>query len=193
MTVPKRQYYDPILQVPGTVEGDPDLSRIELYPEGGPDEPKPKWRGRLINPDGSVAKVANGDFDQGRAQVQAQEMWPGLEVFVVRDEGQDTTHEGIGPSPRLWQNVGGITTEQFLDAAKQIANPIPPPVEESVEIHPLVVPEGGIRIDFQEGVYMPLNEVCMLLEAWAVSYEEAKNPSGAVALREAVEALKEIA
>ena len=49
-----RQYYDPIVQASGIVEGDRGLARIELYPEVIPRTRTAKWRGRQVTADGSI-------------------------------------------------------------------------------------------------------------------------------------------
>lgn len=192
-----RQYYDPIIQVPGKVEGIPDMSRIELYPEGTADDPSPKWRGRLINPDGSIAAIAPGDFDRNRASVQAQQMWPGLTVYELREEGQDTTWEGHGPSPRLWQKASEMGLPPIVDPPLMdngdsvMGGPEPgfddPAFKQNAEQIPLRL----IHI-IQPGSYVLLTDICALLEMWAKDFDESKNPSGAMALREALETLKEI-
>ncbi len=194
-----RQYYDPIIQVSGKVEGAQDMSRIELYPEGAPDDPNPKWRGRRIAADGAVVDVAPGDFDHDQALAQAQDMWPELTVYELRSEGEDSTWEGHGPSPRLWQGnlsplvtnppdgpfvtqyKDGIHTGQEVPPAVEVA---PQPTGEQAPLHLLVAPESG--------AYVLLSDILRLLEMWAVSYEVDKNPSGALALREAVDTLKDI-
>ena len=53
------------------------------------------------------------------------------------------------------------------------------------------VPLRVIAVE-RPGTYVLLEDIRSLLEVWAMSYDEVKNPSGAVALREALEALKEI-
>jgi hypothetical protein len=176
-----RQYYDPIVQVPGTVEGEQDLSRIELFPEGSPEDANPKWRGRLIDAKGLVASVTSGDFNQERALEQAKQTFgEHLSVYVLRDEGQDSTWEGHGPSPRLWQMPGAIPKE----IPPAVQEPAPQPTEEQAPLRLLVAPEPG--------PYALLSDILSLLEMWAVSYEVDKNPSGALALRDAVDMLRDV-
>ena len=188
-----RQYYDPIVQVPGKVEGAQDLSRIELYPEGAPDDPSPKWRGRRISPDGLIAEVAPGDFNHDRALEQAQQMWPGMTVYELRSETEDSTWEGHGPSPRMWQaayqeappGVSAIERNGVRIEYEQPAEDVPPAVsEDQAMVRLLAAPEPG--------AYVLLTDVVALLEGYARQFEDEKNPSGALALREAAEALKEI-
>jgi len=144
-----RQYYDPIVQVPGTVEGEQDLSRIELFPEGSPEDANPKWRGRLIDAKGLVASVTSGDFNQERALEQAKQTFgEHLSVYVLRDEGQDSTWEGHGPSPRLWQRPGATPTEippavpPFdLKVDQEGQEEIWRPTEEQAPLRLLVAPE----------------------------------------------------
>ena len=44
----------------------------------------------------------------------------------------------------------------------------------------------------EPGTYLLLSDVCDWLESWAVGFEVDKNPSGALALRDAVDALKSL-
>lgn len=189
-----RQYYDPIVQVPGKVEGAP-TKRIELYPEGsitdgGGGDQQLRWVGRLIGDQGEVVATANGSFDHDDALRQAQELWPGLEVFELREEGEDSTWDGMGPSPRLWQGAQQATPGERLLDLPESAYP-----EDSV---PLAVvpdpPEGeGIPIRafaVEAGTYMHIDDIKRLLLTWADQYEEDRNPSAAMAMREAAETLQ---
>lgn len=184
-----RQYYDPIVQVPGRVEGAPDMSRIELYPEGAADDPNPKWRGRRINPDGSVAATAPGDFDHDRALAQAQQMWPELTVYELRGEGEDSTWEGHGPSPRLWHGAEGVTVEP-LRVAPVTDDPEPGGPPPALEVVPEPVQLRALAVS--AGIYAPLEDVALLLRSWANQYELEKNPSAALALHEAADALSQV-
>ena len=181
-----RQYYDPILQTGAKVEGAPDLSRIELFPIGQDStsrlpEEIGKWVGRKVEPDGTITGYTPGDFDHDRALTQAQQIWPGLEVYELRSEIEDSTWEGTGPSPRLWQGASDIVEPRDPPPALEV---VPQPTEEQVSLRLLPVTELGS--------YVLLSDICNLLEMWAVSYEVDKNPSGALALREAVDALKDV-
>lgn len=194
-----RQYYDPIVQVPSKVEGAANLERIELYPEGSPEEPRPKWKARHVGSDGFVLAVTPGDFDHDTALAEAERNWPGLTVYELRDEGEDTTHDGFGPSPRLWQNnLSPLVTNPpdgpFVSeykARKDVPTALEPspgegtlnPLDEQMQLR--IMPVA------QPGNYVLLPDILNLLEVWAVQYENEKNPSGALALREAVDALRQ--
>jgi hypothetical protein len=169
-----RQYYDPIVQVPGKVDGTQDLSRVEVFQDDDL-----KWWGREVAPDGSLTGNHVEDFDHDRVIARASEVFPGLPVYELRSGSEDSTWEGHGPSPRLWQVPGAVATE--IPPAVEAA---PQPTEEQAPLHLLVAP--------QPGAYVLLGDVLRLLEMWAVSYEVDKNPSGALALREAADALKDI-
>lgn len=199
-----RHYYDPILQTGATVESAPDLSRIELFPAGAESlgrlpQDQGKWIGRRINEDGSVAEEAPGDFDHDRALAQAQELWPGLTVYELNAEHEDSTWEGVGPSPRLWAASNAISkmvAQEFKEATPEhrkemlrdvgrLANAIADgPTDDEVQLR--VLPIG------QPGNYVLLDDIAALLGVWADQYEQEKNPSAALALREAVDALKDI-
>jgi hypothetical protein len=208
-----RQYYDPIVQVPGTVEGENDLARVEVF-----QDETLKWWGRQVASDGSLTGNMVGDFDHATLLKRVHESWPTHPVYELRSEGEDSTWEGHGPSPRLWQQA--IENRQDLsDAGRAITflpdsspetgllgsppvdlqsgpspdadtsgagdEPIPPAVqsdEAPLRIIPITEP----------GIYVRLEDICGLLEMWAVAYEVDKNPSGALALREAVDALRDI-
>lgn len=184
-----RQYYNPIEQAPGKVEGDTDYSRIELFPAGPeslgrlPQE-QGKWIGRRIATDGSIAEEAPGDFDHDNALRQAEQMWRGLTVYELNAENEDSTWDGTGPSPRMWA-YGRETAETLEVLHRQAENPSPAIDEpESVQLRVLPLTEPG--------TYVLLEDIRVLLESWAAAYEEDKNPSAALALRDAVDALKEV-
>ena len=213
-----RQYYNPLTQAPDTVQGETDYTRIELFPAGAeslarlPQE-QGKWIGRRIAADGTVAEEAPGDFDHDTALAQATGLWPGLMVYELNAENEDSTWDGIGPSPRIWQNsiamMGGGATQHaatslppavILDRADEIRNFVPDHPEDTaigtligqlreedeqqVALHVLPIAEPG--------VYVLLDDICAWLEQSAVVAEVDKNPSAALALRDAVDALKEI-
>lgn len=103
-----RHYYDPIIQTGSTVQGEPDLSRIELFPAGPESlgrlpEDHGKWIGRRIGSQGEIVGYSTGDFNHDAAMAHAQELWPGLTVYELNAENEDSTWEGHGPSPRMWQ------------------------------------------------------------------------------------------
>jgi hypothetical protein len=162
-----RQYYDPIVQVPSKVEGAHE-QRIELYPEHD------------IRDD---------------ALAQAQQMWPGLEVYELREESEDSIHEGFGPSPRLWQ-VGrtehdrpyitdAVTrVELSLDATgRNITPAVAEAPPEEFRIMPLVIERPGI--------FIKVEDVLTLLEHYAAQFDGENNPSAALGLREAASALRD--
>jgi len=181
-----RQYYDPILQRPDMVEGATDLSRIEMFPAGPESEARlpqdiGKWIGRRINSDGSVAEEAPGDFDYERALHQAQGLWPGLTVYELRAENEDSTWDGTGPSPRLWQRAIDSTAESRLPAGQDFTPAVE--LEESSELHAMQVAKAG--------VYVLLEDIVVVLESYAGQFDQENNPSAALGLREAAKALRE--
>jgi len=111
---------------------------------------------------------------------RVHESWPTHPVYELRSEAEDSTWEGHGPSPRLWQ-VPGATPTEVPPAVQEQA---PQPTEEQAPLRLLVAPEPG--------PYVLLPDILRLLEMWAVAYEVDKNPSGALALRDAVDMLKDI-
>ena len=196
-----RQYYNPLTQAPDTVQGETDYTRIELFPAGAeslarlPQE-QGKWIGRRIAPDGTVAEEAPGDFDHDTALAQATGLWPGLMVYELNAENEDSTWDGIGPSPRIWQTLPPAVTEKQIE---EIRNFVPDHPEDSaigtlieqlkneqqqVALHVLPIAETG--------VYVLLDDICAWLEQSAVAADLDKNPSAALALRDAVDALKDI-
>lgn len=197
-----RQYYDPIIQVPSKVES-AQARRIELYPEGDVTDGMPgdrlRWVGRLIGENGEILDKAQGSFDHDDALRQAQELWPGLEVYELREESEDSTHEGFGPSPRLWQN--GRTEHD------PSASPFERPALEASEVG--LLDDGyipGAPADITPaveapvvraltvgapGTYIRLEDVLACLEEYAAQFEEQANPSAALGIREAAAALAE--
>lgn len=185
-----RQYYDPIIQVPSSVEGENDLSRIELFPVGQDSVSRMpseigKWIARKVERDGSISGYTPGDFDNERALKQAEATWPGLQVYELRSEIEDSTWEGTGPSPRIWQNAAPtVPAPSGRIYPDDPADPTPAGESEEAQLRILPIDEPG--------VYVKLTDICGLLEMWAAAYELDKNPSAAMALREAVDTLKEI-
>jgi hypothetical protein len=184
-----RQYYDPIVQAPSKVKS-ASSRRIELYPEQDVRDNAVtlRWVGRLVSDEGVIIEKAQGSFDHDDALRQAQELWPGLEVFELREESEDSTWEGMGPSPRLWQNrqevvppaVGAIA-ETTLRAFQE--NPEQVMAEVSRMLHAFSVG--------QPGTYVRLDDIFEVLESYAEQYDAENNPSAAVGLREAAKALRE--
>lgn len=187
-----RQYYDPIIQVPATVES-AATRRIELYPEQDVRDNTTtlRWVGRLVDDKGLIIDKADGSFDHDDALRQAQELWPGLEVFELREESEDSTWEGMGPSPRLWQR--GITEHDPIPEApgaydRSLSEHVPPAVEDVRPgdynvVHAVSVPLPGN--------YVLLDDVCLTLEYYARQFDADSNPSAALGLREAANALRE--
>ena len=87
------------------------VDRIEVYPDP-PEDPNPKWYARTVDTGGYIVKVTAGSFDQAWVIQNAQERWPGKEIFLLRNAGEDSkwTEDGTrgvfpskGPPPRrLW-------------------------------------------------------------------------------------------
>lgn len=178
----RHQYYDPILQEP--LPGDaPDLSRIELFPVGQEsegrlmDQPIGKWMARKIGSDGRIVEQSPGDFDHGNALKQAQEMWPGLQVYQLNNELEDSTWNGVGPSPRMWQNAVAGTVETLTPASEPaVTDPDASPTLNAITVN---------------GTYVRLDDVIAILEDYAAQFDGQNNPSAAMGLREAAAALRE--
>ncbi len=76
-----------------------DAERIELFPDGDR-----KWHARLIDHDGQVIGEANGgSFDREWVEQDAAAQYPDLIIYQMETENDDSTWQGKGPSPRLWQ------------------------------------------------------------------------------------------
>jgi hypothetical protein len=98
---------------------DPELGvdRVEIYPDD-PLALKPRWIARACSAEGDILYVTNGSIDQEYVIADAQQRWPGCDVHLLTEAGQDTVWEerdpgGIRsasngrrrPSPkRLWGN-----------------------------------------------------------------------------------------
>lgn len=181
----RHQYYDPILQEP--LPGDaPDLSRIELFPVGQEsegrlmDQPIGKWMARKIGNDGRVLEHSPGDFDHDNALRQAQEMWPGLQIYQLNSELEDSTWNGVGPSPRMWQ-----TAVVASSVVRDIKADLTPASESELGTPPTL---NAITVS---GTYVRLDDVLAILEDYAVQFDGQNNPSAAMGLREAAAALRE--
>lgn len=176
-----RQYYDPIVQLPGSVDGERDLTRVEFYM----DEDQ-KWKGRLIDKNGRIVEVAPGDLNYDGAMRQAQQMWPGLTLYELRGPQEDSTWDGVGPSPRTW--AAAVQESTAVDSPTIPAEEFPKVPEEQERE---VAAQGELRAIMvtDPGMYVSLNDICTLLEQWAEQY--AGNPSAEVALRDAASALRD--
>ena len=90
------------------------VARVEIFPDN-PDDPRPRWHARTVDTGGYVLKTTNGSFDQAWVIQNAQERFPGVEVFVLRHAGEDSKWQedstrGVFPSMgppvrRLWAGV----------------------------------------------------------------------------------------
>ena len=213
-----RQYYDPIIQAPSRVES-AGTRRIELYPEQDVRDNTVtlRWVARLIGEDGLIADKSPGSFDHDDALRQAHELWPGLEVFELREESEDSTWDGMGPSPRLWQNAvaaAGVTKEQFTSVLHEAANTVeahqgsspgdadgasrqtPPqgPLPEGVGASPGPGDDQPQQLHAltagKTGTYVHLDDVIVCLEYFAAQFD-GDNPSAALGIRQAAAALRE--
>lgn len=205
-----RQYYDPIVQVPGMVEGDRDLSRVEVF-----QDESLQWTARQVAADGSLTGATLKDFNHDGLLKLVGEWWPTLAIYELRSEGEDSTWEGHGPSPRIFQNSSPETGASGAPLPEPPSGPSPDkgagdeqlPTQPTAEIEVSGNIHGweGSDADYMAeqvplrlipvvelGSYVLLSDICDLLEMWAVSYEVDKNPSGALALREAVDVLRDV-
>ena len=78
------------------------VARVEIYPDP-PDDPRPKWYARTIDTGGYILKVTNGSFDQEWVIQNAQERFPDVEIFLLRNAGEDSkwtedSTRGVFPS-----------------------------------------------------------------------------------------------
>lgn len=211
-----RQHYDPIVQAPATVQS-ASSRRIELFPEQDVRDNAAtlRWVARLVDEQGRIIQKSAGSFDHDDALRQAQELWPGLEVFELREESEDSTWEGMGPSPRLWQgsspgDADGASQEPLLlpDGVGASREPgddeLPPgfgggghsgyvtPLADLVDERLTEVPPAGqLRVlpIGEPGMYVLLGDVLSLLHIWESQYAREKNPSAEMALQEVREAL----
>lgn len=156
--------YDPIMETPAMA-----ARRIELCLDADG-----RWYGRLVNELGQLVEVAPGDVNKEGAFEQAQRLWPGLDVFELGDERYSTDEREYGPGMRLWQPAPILRTEPETEA------PVSETGDEAVMLRALSAPS--------EGVYINLTDAVAMLLAEAAAYDEAGNPSAAVALRRVVEA-----
>ncbi len=225
-----RQYYDPIVQVPGMVEGDRDLSRVEVF-----QDESLQWTARQVAADGSLTGATLKDFNHDGLLKLVGEWWPTLAIYELRSEGEDSTWEGHGPSPRIFQNSSPETGASGAPLPEPPSGPSPdkgagdeqhpeeyklpngelvqvfgqsgtaPQPTAEIEVSGNIHGWEGSDADYMAeqvplrlipvvelGSYVLLSDICDLLEMWAVSYEVDKNPSGALALREAVDVLRDV-
>jgi len=75
-------------------------TRVELYPDASG-----KWIARSVDIKGRVQEWLEGDFNIRNVELQIEQRWPGLPIYQLQSENDDSTWEGLGPSPRLWRNT----------------------------------------------------------------------------------------
>jgi hypothetical protein len=90
------------------------VARVEIFPDN-PDDPRPRWHARTVDTGGYILKTTAGSFDQAWVIQNAQERFPGVEVYVLRHAGEDSKWQedstrGVFPSMgppvrRLWAGV----------------------------------------------------------------------------------------
>ena len=82
-------------------EEDPGVAvRVEVFPDADG-----KWHARSIAENGQILKVTNGSFDEHYVIKDASDRWPGLQIYRIQHEEQDTMWQQagrFGPSHRLW-------------------------------------------------------------------------------------------
>lgn len=175
-----RHYYDPQIQANAFVPSVDDLARIELY-----QEPDGRWCSRRIASDGSISEIARGSYEHEGALDEAKSLWPGLTVYELRSGDDDSTWEGIGPSPRMW----AAAASQASLAPVRDNTPEEMPVEyvPHEEGEP-EWPQVPVLIIDSPGAYIPLDAAVIQLRWTADRYDEQQNPSAAMALRAVAEA-----
>jgi len=104
---------------PEVFEAEPDdvtngVARVEIFPDN-PDDPRPRWHARTIDTSGYIIKTTNGSFDQEWVIQNAQERFPGIEIYLLRHAGEDSKWKedasrgafpSLGPpTRRLWAGV----------------------------------------------------------------------------------------
>jgi hypothetical protein len=67
----------------------PDVARIEVFPDP-PDDPRPKWYARSIDTGGHILKTTNGSFDYEWVVQNAQERFPGIDIHLLKNAGDDS-------------------------------------------------------------------------------------------------------
>ena len=80
----------------------PDIGRVEIYPDP-PEDPNPKWYARSVDTGGYILQVTSGSYDQEWVIQNAQERWPGKDIYLLRNAGEDSKWEedrnrGVFPS-----------------------------------------------------------------------------------------------
>lgn len=178
-----RQYYDPIIQAPSTVEGQENKERIEVFPVGM-DSPSRmasevgKWASRRVDAEGRIIEQGPSAGEQNEAIRQAEATWPGLDVYFLTAEIEDSTWDGIGPTPRLWQQ--GRTEHDPPANVVPMPQPVQAETSEEVSVRAFSV---------EAGTYMHLDDIRKLLHSYADVYDENDNPSASRALRSAADML----
>lgn len=192
-----RHYYDPILQVPSNLTDEEKKDRIEIFPVGmdtpsrAPSEIG-KWASRRVDAEGRIAEQGPAAAHQDEAIRQAEMKWPGIPVYQLQYEMEDSTWEGMGPTPRLWQNPFPQPAEPLtpaVEAIKQVT-------AEAFREDPQAVLQEAQRLLHAltvgaPGTYVRLDDVLAVLEEYAGQFDQDSNPSAALGIRQAAAALRE--
>ena len=72
------------------------VDRVEVYPDD-PMALKPRWIARACSADGDILQITNGSFDQEYVIQDAQQRWPGKDVHLLAEAGQDSVWEERDP------------------------------------------------------------------------------------------------
>lgn len=102
------------------------VARVEVYPDN-PDDPRPRWHARTVDTSGYIIKTTAGSFDQAWVIQNAQERFPGIEVFVLRHAGEDSkwtedATRGVFPSmgPPIRRMYAGVPLERNERGGSQV-------------------------------------------------------------------------
>jgi hypothetical protein len=99
------------------------VARVEVYPDP-PEDPHPKWYARTVDTGGYIIKTTGGSFDQEWVIKNAQERWPGKEIFLLQHAGEDSKWQedstrNVFPSmgPPVRRLFAGVSTYQREEGA----------------------------------------------------------------------------
>jgi len=102
------------------------VARVEIFPDN-PDDPRPRWHARTVDTSGYIIKTTAGSFDQAWVIENAQERFPGIEVFVLRHAGEDSkwtedATRGVFPSmgPPIRRMYAGVPLERNERGGSQV-------------------------------------------------------------------------
>lgn len=93
---PETEFVDPFKNALDEL-AKPLADRIEMFVDDDG-----RWHARAVTAGGMIIEEIHPQFNEQNAERVIADKWPSLPIFLIKNEGEDSTWMGMGPSPRLW-------------------------------------------------------------------------------------------